>query len=196
MIPEHDLPPLLPTVIELAARRFFPNVQSDAPEWAKRASEMAFASAMPPTRKSKASEKYLEGFDYGKVSAATEFLPAKMRPALPSKYGGIDDLELRDALKFPSDQRADFFCGIRDGEKCVREMPERAKATQRVKMFRIIAAEWREARKCEGNAGNLHRWLETKGAIVQGTDYAATRKVCRLIGFPMREKAGRPTNVK
>ena len=184
--------PPLPTLVELAARKFFPNVAGDAPEWAKQAAKMAFASAMPPTRKKQASSKYLEGFDLGKFSAARELLPAEMRPPLPSEYGGIDDLELRDALKLPSDQRADFFCGLRDGEKCVREMPERAKATQRVKMYRIIAAEWQQAKKCEGNAGDLHRWLETTSAIVQGTDYAATRKVCQLIGFPMREKAGRP----
>jgi len=189
-------PPPLPTLIDLAARKFFPKVGDDAPEWAKQAAKMGFASAMPPTRKLKASEKYLAGFDFGKFSAARELLRTNMRFPLPSEYGGLDDLELCDALKLPSDQRADFFCGFRDGEKCVREMPERANATQRVKMFRIIAEEWQEAKKCEGNAGDLHRWLETKSAIVQGTDYAATRKVCKLIGFPMREKAGRPTKAK
>ena len=189
-------PPPLPTLIELAVRQFFPNVEDDAPEWAKQAAKMAFASALPPTRKRKASEKYLEGFDCGKFSAARELLPADMRPPLPSEYGGLDDLDLRNALKLPSDQRADFFCGFRDGEKSVREMPSRATVLQTVKSYAAIAAHWREASKCEGNAGKLHQWLIDRLVINFRTDPAATRKMCRIIGFPTRNKAGSPRQDK
>ena len=191
-IPQFEFPPPLPALVELAAKKYFPNVEGDAPEWAKRAAQMAFASAMPPTRKRKASEKYLEGFNCGKFSAANELLPADMRPPLPSKYGGLDDLELLDALKLPSDQRADFFCGFRDGEKCILEMPDRAKKVQTVKAYQTIAADWREASQCEGNAGKLHRWLIDKGAFHHRADAAATRTICRKIGFPTRCKAGSP----
>ena len=189
-IPQYDFPPPLPTLIELAAREFFPNVDGDAPEWAKRAAKMAFASAMPPTRKRKASEKYLEGFDCGKFSAANELLLADMRSPSPEEYGGLSESQM--ALKLPSDQRADFFCGFRDGERCVLEMPNRAKTVQTVKAYRAIAVDWSEARECEGNAGKLHRWLIDKGAFHHLADPAATRTICRKIGFPARSKAGSP----
>lgn len=187
---DYDYPPRLPTSIELAARQFFPNVEKDAPEWAKHAVKMAFASAMPLTRKRKASEQYLAGFSTGKFSAAKEMLPADMRLPCPSEYGGLTDCEL--ALKLPSDQRADFFCGFRDGEKLVQEMPNRAKVVQTVKAYQAIAADWCEASKHEGNAGQLHQWLIDKGVIHFRTDPAATRKICGIIGFPKRSKAGSP----
>ena len=191
--PEYDFPPPLPglpSMIELAARNFFPNVEGDAPDWAKRASKMAFASAIPPTRKRKASEKYLEGFDCGKFSAAKELVPADMRFPSPEDYGGLSESQL--ALKLSSDQRADFFCGFRDGERCVREIPNRVKVVQTVKAYQAIAADWRNARECEGNAGKLHRWLIDKGAFHHFADPAATRTICRKIGFPTRSKAGSP----
>jgi hypothetical protein len=130
-LPKYELPPPLPTLIELAARRFFPDDEGDAPAWAKQAAKMAFASAMPPTRKSKASENYLEGFACGKFSAARELLPADMCSSSPEDFGGLSESQM--ALKLPSDQRADFFCGFRDGEKCILEMPNRAKTVQTVK---------------------------------------------------------------
>jgi hypothetical protein len=187
-------PPRLPTSIELAARKIFPEVEADAPEWAKRASQMAFTSAMPPTRKRKASEKYLEGFDCGKFSAAEEMLPPDVRLTSPAEYGGKTDVQL--AADLPSNQRADFFCGFRDGEKSIQEMPNRAKVIQTIKAYQTIAADWREASKCEGNAGQLHQWLIDKGAINFKTDPAATRKICRIIGFPTRSKPGRPQEEK
>ena len=190
-IPEYDDPPPLPNILEIAIRKYFPEVEKDAPEWAKQAAKMAFKSAMPPERKRKASEKYLEGFTAGKFSEAEKLLPPEKRLPSPADFGGLMDEDL--ALKLPSIPRADYFCGVRDGELAVQAMLSRRNTLQTVKAYQAIATHWREARKCEGNAGELHRWLIDKGAFHYKADPAATRTICRKSGFPTRGKAGCPS---
>jgi hypothetical protein len=186
-----DYPPRLKSLVEMAVSKFFPDVEEDAPEWAKRAAKLAFASAMPPNRKRNASENYLAGFRCGELFGAAEMLPPAVTVA--TLFGIRYEREFYASR--PSDEAADFFAGLRDGEKWLREMPKRATVVQTVKAFRTIAADWREASECEGNAGELHGWLIDKGAIFYKTDPATTRRICGKIGFPKGE-AGRPPEKK
>ncbi len=192
--PGPDDPPPLPTILEYAVRKFFPEVEKDAPAWAKEAARMALKSAMPPERRRKASEKYLEGLTVGKFSEAKNLLPSDRRPPSPEKYGGLTDEDL--ALGLPAAERADYFCGFRDGELAVKAMLERRDTLQTVKAYQAIAIHWREAKNCEGNAGELHRWLIEKGAFHYKADPAATRTICRKIGFPTRGKGGHPSQAE
>jgi len=190
-LPDCEYPPPLPNILEFAVRKFFPELERGAPGWAKQAAKMAFKSAMPPERKRNASGKYMEGFMTGKFSEAEKLLPPERIPPSPAAYGGLTERDI--AAKLPSNEAADFFCGLRDGEKAVQNMIERVKTLQTVKAYQAIAIHWREAKDCEGNAGKLHQWLMDKGAIHYKTDPAATRTICKKIGFPKRSKAGRPT---
>lgn len=83
-------PPPLPNPLELAIRQVFPEVEKDAPAWAKEAARMALKSAMPSEPRRKASEKYLEGFWSGKFSEAEKLLPPERRLGSPADFGGLD----------------------------------------------------------------------------------------------------------
>jgi hypothetical protein len=184
---DYKYPPRLKSLVEMAVSKFFPNVEGNAPKWAKRAAELAVASAMPPNRKRNASENYLAGFGCGELFGAAEMLPPAVTDA--TLFGIRYEREFYASL--PSDEAADYYTGLRDGEKRLREMPEKANAFQRVKAFRAIAAGWREAEKFESSS-QLHDWLLRNGAIVTATDSRETRKICKMIGLEYQNKWRKP----
>jgi hypothetical protein len=174
-----------------AVSEFFPHVEDYAPEWAKRAGQLALASAMPPNRKRKASSDYLAGFRCGEFSGALELLQAEWGKGVVEHGLKVVQLEKEIWASLSSDDAADFFAGVRDGEERLREMPERAKTFQRVKAFQAIAADWRKAQFFESSS-QLHDWLLKKGAIVSATDSRETRKVCKMIGLLYQNKWRKP----
>ena len=185
-------PPPLKGLFEMAISNFCPDVEKNAPEWARRAREIAVDSLMLPCRKKNASEAYKNGFGSGEYEGMQKLLSPETGES-PTDLGQIT---IEFAVKQSPDFRADFFVGWRDGEALVRDMPNRARAVQTIKAYQAIAADWPESSKCEGNAGKLHQWLIDKGVIHFRTDPAATRKICRIIGFPTRGKAGSPRQEK
>jgi hypothetical protein len=196
--PRPDAPPPLPTILEYAVRKYVPEVEKDAPAWAKEAARMVFKWVMPPERRTKASEKYLEGFAIGKIYGARELLPPDKRPPSCADYDGLTEVDMAAKLPLP-DERADFFCGERDGEKHVRAVPERAKAkAERTKCFQEIAIGWREILASPiSDPQGLHDWLLKKGLLASHKDSKAeARKICRLIGFAGRSEAGTPPEKK
>jgi hypothetical protein len=181
------------SLVEIATSKIFPDVEENAPTWAKRAMELAVASAIPLSRKRNASEHYNTGVACGQLIGSAAMLPPDVTK---DALFGIPVCREMYATSLPSDDAADFFAGVRDGEKRLRELPERAKTFQTIKAFRTIALDWREASQYEGNAGELHGWLIDKGVIHFKTDPAFTRGICGKIGFPKRARAGRPPEKK
>ncbi|HUA67310.1 MAG TPA: hypothetical protein VMA13_02070 [Candidatus Saccharimonadales bacterium] len=190
------------TMEQLAASKFCPVVEEDAPEWAKRAAAMVFISLMPPPRKRKASEAYHLGFESGYRQAAAELVSCELH----DEYGSLllevskemqDQLKGKAAAQTPPAMAADFFAGIRDGDKSMRQMPERAQyMAQRTKIFRVLAEHWKEILpgKIQGT-DQLHQWLLSKKVISPGTDSRETRQVCQRIGLRYRPP-GRPRKKK
>lgn len=141
------------------------------------------------------SEEYKDGFGCGVLSGALGLLPPE------SSQGAIDIVNYRkqEAAQLPSDQAADFFTGLRDGERRVQTMPERAREmAQRTKCFQAIAKGWRKILSSGINdAQGLHDWLIKMGLLVNHRDSKAeARKICRLIGFDGLGKAGKPPEQK
>ena len=193
--PERDF------MLESAMESICPKLEDDAPDWAKRARQMFLVSLKPGNRRSKGSDFYKMGFETGwnhglgklLLDGVDEKLRNMVARALEESK---DTLKVKIATGASEEMAADFFAGLRDAVEHVRDMRNRAKAVQTVRAYQTIAADWREASKCEGNAGTLHQWLIDKGAIHFRTDPAATRNICRIIGFPTRGKAGSPRQEK
>ncbi len=185
MPPDH--PPRLKSLVEMAVSKFFPDVDEDAPEWAKLAAKLAVTSAMPPNRKRNASESYKAGFGCGELFGAAEMLPPTVTVA--TLVGIRYEREFYASL--PSKEAAGFFAGLRDGEKRLQDMPELAKVIQRVKAFQTIAADWRKV-QCFKSTAQLHDWLLNKGVIDDATDSRETRKLCKMIGLLYQNKWRKP----
>ncbi len=205
-IPDADAedPPPLPSLLDLVKRKFGLHIEHNAPEWAKRAAEMAFDSLTPQRRKRAASAPYSVGFDSGYLHGAAELLAAKTT-APPPRLTTPDSAGIRECDKLlkqqwaeqPSDQAADFFIGFRDGERLMRGAPERARQmAQRTKIYRAIATRWREiAPGVLHSTDQLHQWLLSQKAILFNTDSRETRQVCKRIGLHYRNP-GRPRKQK
>jgi hypothetical protein len=174
-----------------AVSEFFPYVEDYAPEWAKRADQLALASAMPPNRKRKASSSYSDGFGWGEFSGALELLQSVWGNGAV-KHGLKAVQLIKDFwAALSTDDAAEFFAGVRDGEKRLREMPERAKAAQRIKVFQVIAFDWRNV-ECFKSSSQLHEWLLEKGVVDDATDSRETRKLCKMIGLSYQNKWRKP----
>jgi len=194
------------TMEKLAASKFCPDVDEDAPEWARRAAQMVFDFLMPPQRKRKASEAYNLGFESGYTHRAAELVSRELR----AEYGHLlldvskaaqDQLKGKAAAQMPPEMAADFFAGVRDGGKHMRQMPERAQhMAQRTKIFRALAARWQEIMPDQiQNTDQLHQWLLSQKIILSNTDSRETRQVCKRIGLryknpgrPRKQKTERP----
>lgn len=190
------------TLEKLVAGKFCPVVDEDAPEWARRATEMVLASLRPPRRKRRASEAYDLGFESGYTHSAAEMVSRELR----EEYGRLlleiskdsqERLKGKAAAQMPPDMAADFFAGIRDGDRQMRQMPERAQQmAQRTKMFRAMAERWKEvAPGALNSTEQLHQWLLSQKVILPGTDSRETRQVCQRIGLRYRNP-GRPRKKK
>jgi hypothetical protein len=189
-------PPPLPSLLDLVKERFDLRVEPDAPQWVKRAADLAFDSLVPPRRKQKASEAYNIGFDSGYAQGAWDLLPPtppKQDFQLIAGIHGCGMFLKQHWAKQPIEEAADFLCGFRDGERLMRRMPERAQQmAQRTKIYCAIAARWKEiAPSVLHSTGQLHQWLLSQKIIVPGTDSAEIRLVCAKIGLRYK-KPGKP----
>jgi len=167
------------SLIELLVPGFY-GIPTEAPEWARRAAKMVFACVMPKRTKHNASEEYKVGFGCGRLSGEVELRGLKHQLA--------QDLirsQRQHAAELPPEKAADFFTGLRDGEKFMRELQDRAKEmVQRAKIFRAIAVRWKEVAPGKLNStGELYEWLRSQKVIVPGTDSREIRKVCKIIGL-------------
>lgn len=190
------------TMEQLAASKFCPVVEEDAPDWAKRAAAMVYISLLPPPRKRKASEAYHLGFESGYTHSAAELVSRELR----EEYGFLllevskevqDQLKGKAAAQMPPAMAADFFAGIRDGDQSMRQMPERAQyMAQRTKIYRVLAEHWKEiAPGVLHSTEELHQWLLSQKVILPGTDSREARQVCQRIGIHYRSP-GRPRKQK
>ena len=200
-ISEAGDPPPLPSLLELLKSKFGLHIEHNAPEWAKRAGEMAFDSLTPRRRKRKASEPYNMGFDSGYMHGADELL-ASMPPheqgiQIVAGVVGCGAIVKEHWAQQPTNKAADFFCGFRDGEKLMRGAPERAQQmAQRTKIFRTIAARWKEiAPGVLHDTGQLHQWLLSQNVISPRTDSSEIRLVCAKIDLRYK-RPGKPRKQK
>jgi len=200
-IPEAEDPSPLPSLFDLVKSKFGLHIEHNAPEWAKRAGEMAFDSLTPRRRKRTASEPYNVGFDSGYMHGADELLasmpPHEQGMQLVAGIHGCSAILKGSWARQPSDKAADFFCGFRDGEKLMRSVPERARQmAQRTKIYRAIAARWKEiVPGVLHDTGQLHQWLLSQQVILPRTDSSEIRLVCTKIRLRYK-KPGKPRKQK
>lgn len=184
-------PPPLKDTIQMAVEKFCPEVEPDAPDWAKRAREQVVCSLMPPCRTRRPSEDYLNGFGCGELSGAASLLPAELT-TIPNI---LNDVWSRWALKLPAEQRAEFFIGARDGERRMAGLRDKADSlASRAKVFLAIAQNWRKVATF-GSDDELWTWLKSlhdasgKPAIVDHAyrePHRELRKIRAKIGLSYR----------
>lgn len=186
------------TLDELAASKFCPVVDDEAPDWAKQAAQMVLASLLPQHRKRKASQMYNIGFESGYMNTAAELIASDLhdeygRLLLEMSKTAQSKLKIRAATELPPEVAHDFFKGIADGNHLMRAMPERARQmAQRTKIFSAIATHWKEiAPGVFHSTGQLHKWLLSQKLILPGTDSCEIRLVCAKIGLRYK-KPGKP----
>ena len=127
--------------------------------------------------------------DIGKTVELMELMPKTISPTKPEQaMQALVKYVKADALNLPAVKNMEFASGRMN---VVKKIERGNNLTQRAKIYIMIAITWREIENFK-SAGQLHNWLLKNGIIVPSTDPAETRKVCRLIGLKLREKAGRP----
>ena len=162
------------------------NFGAEVPEWVVRASHhglQLLGIDFNELEKTNSSE-------LGKFFGLLEKLKYEKAPVKLKKASfGLSQIARREISKSPPSEARQFFAGMERAEKIhngIKQPP------QRIKVFLVIAAAWRQVQQF-GSAGQLHRWLLEFGVIAGNTEYAETRKICRIIGLRFRT-SGRPKN--
>lgn len=160
------------------------------PHWVKEASRRGWKSC---------------GFDFdfqseeglpavlGTMAGLATCSPPDCPPEHASLASDIGGFLVDVAAKHGSKEEAAEFFTARAGAGAILRRLENI--PQRAKVFLCIAAGWQTVEKFE-SAGELHLWLWKQKVILPQTSDAETRKVCRMIGLRLREKAGRPEKQK
>ncbi|MEI6196786.1 MAG: hypothetical protein WCS42_20920 [Verrucomicrobiota bacterium] len=167
----------------------FYNFQVQIPEWVKTASRKYWESLgidFNEIQKGNMAEigKCIGLLDQSETKPPTETDSAAISFAESAKV---------EAAKSPAKDASQFFTGAAKGE-IIREQIK--VPPKRIKVFMIMSAAWRHVEQFK-SAGQLHRWLEEIDAFDGSiTDPAETRKICRLVGLQLRDKAGRPPKQK
>jgi hypothetical protein len=160
----------------------------EIPEWVKKASRKCLELTgidFDGLKNGNISTK-----EIGKIFGLMEIpLGYEPPPKIKEAAANLTKLGRAEAAKASSREAKEFFTELDNAEKAADRLKTPPK---RIKIFMIIAAAWRQVETFE-NAGQLHRWLEEIDAFDGSiTDPAETRKICRLVGLNLRDKAGRP----